>query len=51
MKIQKRDGREVEFDSKKIEVAILKAFKAVDGDINEYSKDKAHNISEYIYNE
>ncbi len=51
MKIQKRDGREVEFDSKKIEVAILKAFKAVDGDIYEYSKDKAHNISEYIYNE
>ena len=51
MKIQKRDGREVEFDSKKIEVAILKAFKAVDGDVNEYSKDKAHNISEYIYNE
>lgn len=51
MKIQKRDGREVEFDSKKIEVAILKAFKAVDGDVDEYSKDKAHNISEYIYNE
>ena len=51
MKILKRDGREVEFDSKKIENAILKAFQEVDGNVNDYSRDKAHNIAEHIYDE
>lgn len=51
MKIIKRDGREVEFDAKKIENAILKAFQEVDGQIDDYSRDKAHNIAEHIYDE
>ena len=48
MKIIKRDGRKVDFNSSKIENAILKAFKAVDGEISDYAKVKAEKIAEYI---
>ena len=50
MTVQKRDGRTVEFDAKKIEAAILKAFNAVDGEISEYAQTKAKNIANYIQN-
>ena len=46
----KRDGRQVSFDKKKIESAVLKAFKAVDGKIDEYAERKAKNIADYICN-
>ena len=48
MKIIKRDGREVEFNPQKIEQAILKAFIAIDGQVDEYALDKAKNIATYI---
>lgn len=48
MKISKRDGRVVEFDRKKIEDAVLKAFIEVDGETTVYSSSKAKEISEYI---
>ena len=48
MKVIKRDGRIVDFDSTKIEKAILSAFEAVDGEITEYAKEKAENIASYI---
>ena len=44
----KRDGRTMPFDTKKIKNAILKAFKAVDGEISEYAELKAENIANYI---
>lgn len=47
-KILKRDGRQVNFDARKIENAILKAFVAVDGEISEYAEEKAKNIAQYI---
>jgi ribonucleoside-triphosphate reductase len=47
-KIIKRDGRIFNFDAKKIEDAILKAFIEVDGEISDYAKAKAHNIAKYI---
>lgn len=47
-KILKRDGRIVQFDEQKIRLAILKAFEAVDGKIDEYAKDKAEKISNFI---
>ena len=46
--IIKRDGRKVEFNPSKIENAVLKAFKAVDGEITPYAQEKAKNISDYI---
>ena len=46
--IIKRDGRKVPFDSEKIKNAVLKAFKAVDGEITEYATEKADNIAQYI---
>ena len=46
--ILKRDGRQVEFDSLKIENAILKAFIAVDGEVSDYAKEKANHIANYI---
>ena len=46
-KILKRDGRQVNFDARKIESAILKAFVAVDGEISEYAEEKAKNIAQY----
>ena len=48
MKIKKRDGREVQFDKSKIEEAILSAFKAVDGELSDYSKEKAKSIANYV---
>lgn len=48
MKVQKRDGRIVDFDRSKIVNAIEKAFKAVDGEVSDYAKQKAENIAEYI---
>ena len=51
MYIIKRDGRKVPFDRTKIENAILKAFYEVDKEINEYAKDKAKNIADYVAEE
>lgn len=48
MKVIKRDGRIVDFDSTKIERAILAAFRDVDGGITDYAKEKAENIASYI---
>ena len=47
--IKKRDGRKVKFNEVKIEDAIKKAFKAVDGDVTEFAEIKASNIASYIY--
>lgn len=47
-KVQKRDGRVVDFDTAKIKNAILKAFKSVDGEITPYAEQKAENIANYI---
>ena len=46
--VKKRDGRIVDFDSKKIERAILAAFIDVDGEASDYAKEKAANIASYI---
>ena len=47
----KRDGRKVPFDRTKIENAILKAFYEVDKNIDDYAKDKASNIANYVAEE
>ena len=47
-KVQKRDGRQVDFDASKIKNAILKPFKSVDGEISPYAEQKAENIADYI---
>ena len=44
----KRDGRQMPFNTEKIKDAILKAFKAVDGQITDYAETKAENIANYI---
>ena len=44
----KRDGRQMPFNTEKIKNAILKAFKAVDGQITNYAETKAENIANYI---
>lgn len=46
--VTKRDGRIVSFNEEKIKLAILKAFKAVDGEISDYAIAKAENIAAYI---
>ena len=46
--VVKRDGRTTSFEKGKIVLAILKAFKAVDGEITEYAQEKAEKISNYI---
>ena len=51
MKVQKRDGRLVEFSADKIKNAVLKAFKAVDRIVDDYAEQKANNIAEYIEDE
>ena len=43
MIIAKRDGRLTTFNLNKIEMAILKSFEAVDGEVSDYAKEK------YIY--
>lgn len=48
IKVIKRDGRKVDFDKRKIVNAILEAFRSTDGEITNYSLDKANNISNYI---
>ena len=48
MKIEKRDGRIVEFDKNKIKIATLKAFADVDKEETQYAKDKAREIANYI---
>ena len=48
MKVIKRDGTSQEFDSAKIKNAILKAFYAVDGYVDDYAQTKATNIADYI---
>lgn len=49
LQVKKRDGQIVEFDEQKIVNAILKAFKEVDGKIDQYAVDKATNIAAYIH--
>ena len=46
--IIKRDGIRQPFNPEKIKSAVLKAFKAVDGEITPYAEEKADNIAEYI---
>ncbi len=46
--IIKRDGIRQSFNPEKIKSAVLKAFKAVDGEITPYAEEKADNIAEYI---
>lgn len=46
--VVKRDGRLVDFDKSKIEEAVLKCFKAVDGEISDFARQKAKNITEHI---
>lgn len=48
LQIEKRDKRIVQFNKLKIENAILKAFKQVDGEVSEYALEKASNIADYI---
>lgn len=48
MKVQKRDGRFVNFSEQKIVDAILSAFKDVDGKLTTYALEKATNIASYI---
>ena len=48
LQIEKRDKRMVQFNKLKIENAILKAFKQVDGEVSEYALEKASNIADYI---
>lgn len=51
MKVIKRDGRSVVFDRDKIKNAVLKAFKEVDGEITQESKNKSSDIASYIANQ
>lgn len=48
LQVKKRDGRIVSFEEQKIIDAILKAFKQVDGVINDYAVGKATNIAAYV---
>jgi ribonucleoside-triphosphate reductase len=48
LEVIKRDGTKVPFEKEKIVNAILKAFKAVDGEVSDYAKEKAEKIAEYI---
>lgn len=48
MKVQKRDGRIVDFNEQKIVDAIVAAFVSVDGKVTEYAAEKATNIANYI---
>ena len=48
MEITKRDGRKVDFDKKKIKLAVLKAFLEVDGEETPYAKEKAREIANYV---
>lgn len=48
LQVVKRDGIKVPFDSEKIKNAILKSFKAVDGEVSDYAYTKAETITHYI---
>ena len=48
MKIIKRDGREVSFQSEKIQLAVQKAFVAVDKELTDYAIEKGKNIAAYV---
>lgn len=48
MKVIKRDGRKVDFNSDKIVKAVLAAFNEVDGDITSDARHKASEIATYI---
>lgn len=48
MKIIKRDGRKVNFSKDKIVSAVLAAFNSVEAEVNDYAKEKANNIANYI---
>lgn len=48
MQVIKRDGRKVKFDKTKIIDAVLKAFKQVDGRVDDYATEKANKIAEYV---
>lgn len=48
MQIKKRDGRLVIFNTQKIKNAVLKAFKAIDGQLTDYAIEKADHIADYI---
>ena len=48
MKVIKRSGQEVNFDKKKIKLAVLKSFLDLDGEETTYAKDKAREIANYI---
>ena len=48
MKVRKRDGRLVQFNTEKIKNAVLKAFVAIDGELTDYAIEKADNIADYI---
>lgn len=48
MQVEKRDGRVVKFDKEKIYIAIIKAFKDIDGEVSNESKTIAENIANSI---
>ena len=48
MIVVKRDGKEAQFDKKKIRDAVLKAFVDIDGETTEYAKTKAGEIARSI---
>lgn len=48
MRVIKRDGRKVLFQEDKVKIAVLKAFKQIDGETSSYARDKADAIAEYI---
>ena len=48
MKVQKRDGRIVEFNKDKIISAVSKAYKEVDGELNDKTKFSIELLAEHI---
>lgn len=46
--VRKRDGRVVDFEENKIQEAILRAFKQVDGEVTSYAQQKAASIAAHI---
>lgn len=48
--ITKRDGRKVQYNRRKIERAMEKAFEEVDGEVNDYAEEHIRLITDYIEN-
>lgn len=48
MRVEKRDGREVDFDEQKIQAAVIKAFLEVDKEVTGFATKKAREISNEI---